>query len=143
MNQEMTYEKAGRPYWVNAPHSHCDDCSLSVSLISLFLLIVRDTAGQERFRTITTAYYRGAMVWIGLAWGGCLFFFLSQNEHQCLGYQNLDVSEEPVLWLLRGPWSQVSFRKRLCAPPLPPRPPYLPFWLQKQCRVQGNLILRE
>ena len=22
----------------------------------------RDTAGQERFRTITTAYYRGAMV---------------------------------------------------------------------------------
>ena len=25
-------------------------------------LVVRDTAGQERFRTITTAYYRGAMV---------------------------------------------------------------------------------
>ena len=24
-------------------------------------LILRDTAGQERFRTITTAYYRGAM----------------------------------------------------------------------------------
>lgn len=24
--------------------------------------ICRDTAGQERFRTITTAYYRGAMV---------------------------------------------------------------------------------
>ena len=24
-------------------------------------LITRDTAGQERFRTITTAYYRGAM----------------------------------------------------------------------------------
>lgn len=28
----------------------------------LFLLNFRDTAGQERFRTITTAYYRGAMV---------------------------------------------------------------------------------
>ena len=26
------------------------------------LLCLRDTAGQERFRTITTAYYRGAMV---------------------------------------------------------------------------------
>lgn len=25
------------------------------------LIIFRDTAGQERFRTITTAYYRGAM----------------------------------------------------------------------------------
>ena len=33
----------------------------------------RDTAGQERFRTITTAYYRGAMV------GGqffCEFYYL-------------------------------------------------------------------
>ena len=26
----------------------------------------RDTAGQERFRTITTAYYRGAMVCVPL-----------------------------------------------------------------------------
>lgn len=26
-----------------------------------FVSIKRDTAGQERFRTITTAYYRGAM----------------------------------------------------------------------------------
>lgn len=26
------------------------------------LSVCRDTAGQERFRTITTAYYRGAMV---------------------------------------------------------------------------------
>jgi len=25
-------------------------------------VLIRDTAGQERFRTITTAYYRGAMV---------------------------------------------------------------------------------
>uniref|UniRef100_A0A8C9ABM8 small monomeric GTPase n=1 Tax=Prolemur simus TaxID=1328070 RepID=A0A8C9ABM8_PROSS len=28
-------------------------------------LQIWDTAGQERFRTITTAYYRGAMVQIG------------------------------------------------------------------------------
>ena len=27
-----------------------------------FFFGYRDTAGQERFRTITTAYYRGAMV---------------------------------------------------------------------------------
>lgn len=27
----------------------------------IYFLFVRDTAGQERFRTITTAYYRGAM----------------------------------------------------------------------------------
>ncbi|KAH9368776.1 hypothetical protein HPB48_012421 [Haemaphysalis longicornis] len=26
------------------------------------LVLFRDTAGQERFRTITTAYYRGAML---------------------------------------------------------------------------------
>lgn len=26
-----------------------------------FLFICRDTAGQERFHTITTSYYRGAM----------------------------------------------------------------------------------
>jgi len=36
------------------------DCSnvLCVQLV----LFARDTAGQERFKTITTAYYRGAMV---------------------------------------------------------------------------------
>lgn len=33
----------------------------TVSLIP-FIFASRDTAGQERFRTITTAYYRGAMV---------------------------------------------------------------------------------
>lgn len=27
----------------------------------LFILFFRDTAGQERFHTITTSYYRGAM----------------------------------------------------------------------------------
>ena len=74
----MAHEKAGCPSWVNAPRSHCDDCSAS-PLISLLLLIVRDTAGQERFRTITTAYYRGAMVCIGLrgVWG---FFFFKSSE---------------------------------------------------------------
>ena len=29
---------------------------------SLMYSVFRDTAGQERFKTITTAYYRGAMV---------------------------------------------------------------------------------
>lgn len=27
----------------------------------MFILFFRDTAGQERFHTITTSYYRGAM----------------------------------------------------------------------------------
>jgi len=27
----------------------------------MYVLCVKDTAGQERYRTITTAYYRGAM----------------------------------------------------------------------------------
>lgn len=35
---------------------------VSLSGLSLFFPFPRDTAGQERFRTITTAYYRGAMV---------------------------------------------------------------------------------
>lgn len=35
---------------------------ISYELCNVFFLYVfRDTAGQERFRTITTAYYRGAM----------------------------------------------------------------------------------
>ena len=32
------------------------------NILKLIIIIKRDTAGQERFRTITTAYYRGAMV---------------------------------------------------------------------------------
>uniref|UniRef100_A0A8C3UI89 small monomeric GTPase n=1 Tax=Catharus ustulatus TaxID=91951 RepID=A0A8C3UI89_CATUS len=39
-------------------------------------LQIWDTAGQERFRTITTAYYRGAMVICGLV-GGLLFVCFS------------------------------------------------------------------
>lgn len=31
-------------------------------VVCVFVCSCRDTAGQERFRTITTAYYRGAMV---------------------------------------------------------------------------------
>ena len=41
-------------------------CELSPEAMSPVVMVVcstsRDTAGQERFRTITTAYYRGAMV---------------------------------------------------------------------------------
>lgn len=33
-----------------------------MTVFSVFFSSCRDTAGQERFRTITTAYYRGAMV---------------------------------------------------------------------------------
>lgn len=33
-----------------------------VNALVFICLSIRDTAGQERFRTITTAYYRGAMV---------------------------------------------------------------------------------
>ena len=35
-----------------------------LSMISKILFILQDTAGQERYRTITTAYYRGAMGFI-------------------------------------------------------------------------------
>ena len=34
---------------------------LKFKLILVLFLQIWDTAGQERFRTITTAYYRGAM----------------------------------------------------------------------------------
>lgn len=34
---------------------------LIIKYLMVFSLQNRDTAGQERFRTITTAYYRGAM----------------------------------------------------------------------------------
>ena len=33
-------------------------------IVSVRLFIAQDTAGQERYRTITTAYYRGAMGFI-------------------------------------------------------------------------------
>ena len=33
-------------------------------LIAFFPPLFQDTAGQERYRTITTAYYRGAMGFI-------------------------------------------------------------------------------
>lgn len=102
MNQKMmTHEKAGCPSWVNAPHSHCDNCSCSASpLISLLrLLIGRDTAGQERFRTITTAYYRGAMVCIGLrgVWG-----FSPSSQ------MNISSLDTDTWKFLKSPWSGSS-----------------------------------
>lgn len=63
---ELAHETARRPPLLSPPHPHCDILTVTVSLIPLLLLVFRDTAGQERFRTITTAYYRGAMVWIGV-----------------------------------------------------------------------------
>lgn len=36
--------------------------SLSITIINIHTIdFLRDTAGQERFRALTTAYYRGAM----------------------------------------------------------------------------------
>lgn len=35
---------------------------MTIEKLLLYVSNFRDTAGQERFRTITTAYYRGAMV---------------------------------------------------------------------------------
>lgn len=44
----------------------------------------RDTAGQERFRTITTAYYRGAMVrWIQLQESAPELFFTLLSLFLC------------------------------------------------------------
>jgi GTPase SAR1 family protein len=40
---------------------HGWDAHLSSFLLYVLLSLLQDTAGQERFRTITTAYYRGAM----------------------------------------------------------------------------------
>lgn len=41
--------------------SYSDKLVMKITSSSQNSLIFRDTAGQERFRTITTAYYRGAM----------------------------------------------------------------------------------
>lgn len=60
--------------------------------------------------------------WYGLVFASFslfFFFFFGQNEHHHLEYQSLDVSGEPTRRRLRGPRSQVSFRRRQCA--LPPR----------------------
>lgn len=41
------------------------ECIFRISSLKwCFLSISQDTAGQERYRTITTAYYRGAMGFI-------------------------------------------------------------------------------
>ena len=44
----------------------CESYTITCEIV--YLSVARDTAGQERFRTITTAYYRGAMV--------TMYFFL-------------------------------------------------------------------
>jgi GTPase SAR1 family protein len=45
------------------------NCGISSTLLYIVkyifrTVVVQDTAGQERYRTITTAYYRGAMGFI-------------------------------------------------------------------------------
>ena len=42
----------------------CVTLSLTLSLSRVHSHTFQDTAGQERYRTITTAYYRGAMGFI-------------------------------------------------------------------------------
>lgn len=49
--------------------SRKDDCFHSIECLINYIIIsssfcIKDTAGQERYRTITTAYYRGAMGFI-------------------------------------------------------------------------------
>lgn len=39
-------------------------CISNVLVTQFCLYLYQDTAGQERYRTITTAYYRGAMGFI-------------------------------------------------------------------------------
>lgn len=68
--------------------------------------VFRDTAGQERFRTITTAYYRGAMVGILTCWQtnvtfpgshGCWALLISTHllfftgHHACLRHHQREV----------------------------------------------------
>lgn len=45
-------------------HTEKDSVRFNKSLLLLCLFSSQDTAGQERYRTITTAYYRGAMGFI-------------------------------------------------------------------------------
>lgn len=46
----------------NLYHMILEFTSVEAEGLLCMFLAFRDTAGQERFRTITTAYYRGAMV---------------------------------------------------------------------------------
>ena len=39
---------------------HCITIELQVVIHASVLLMMQDTAGQERFRTLTPSYYRGA-----------------------------------------------------------------------------------
>lgn len=44
--------------------AEADSVNISQLTNSNYVVCVQDTAGQERYRTITTAYYRGAMGFI-------------------------------------------------------------------------------
>ena len=55
--------------------------------------ISRDTAGQERFRTITTAYYRGAMVWYTVLTNqSCKTPIYAKHRYT----QNTDIRKTPI-----------------------------------------------
>ena len=57
-----TIELDGKRIKLQIVHVSSLDLSLGVPLIVFLVTPIQwDTAGQERFRTITTAYYRGAM----------------------------------------------------------------------------------
>ena len=50
--------------WVSWKQMSLVTMATRSAFISAFSLVLQDTAGQERYRTITTAYYRGAMGFI-------------------------------------------------------------------------------
>lgn len=79
----------------------------------------RDTAGQERFKTITTAYYRGAMVWsifLDKGWCNRMYDYRGtgvgaekNGEGHSVGCRGPHVAWWLVLWIeftgsLRGQW---------------------------------------
>lgn len=66
------------------------NCSLPPSLS--LCVCVKDTAGQERYRTITTAYYRGAM-------GFLLMYDITSQESFCAVQD---------WWVQPWPWHRVE-----------------------------------
>ncbi|PKU36730.1 ras-related protein rab- hypothetical protein [Limosa lapponica baueri] len=59
--------------------------SIYLQRIKFCLLLFQDTAGQERYRTITTAYYRGAM--------GFILMYDITNEESFNAVQDWSASE--------------------------------------------------
>lgn len=68
--------------------------------------VCRDTAGQERFRTITTAYYRGAMV--SLLFQAGFWFHVGRRYARILTYCLWEFSQ---LQVNLGPYLQESLSK--------------------------------